>query len=133
MLYEGLGNVIPKRRGVRLRKITINYLRHKKNADNWLPARRPGVRQQQKMLALAVAHAVQTAMSHHTYMVADDIYQQMAGGSIGLELTGAVSRPFMLRWDCLYKMQVIKAGIAMTMYERYVDDSNHLVQSMMKH
>ena len=113
---EGLGNVIPKRRGVRLRKITINYLRHKKNADNWLPARRPGVRQQQKMLALAVAHAVQTAMSHHTYMVADDIYQQMAGGSIGLELTGAVARPFMLRWDCLYKTKVRKSGLAMMMY-----------------
>ena len=74
---EGLENVIPKRRGVRLRKITVNYLRQKKNAAKWLPARRPGVRQQKKMLALAVAHAVQTAMSHHTY--ADNTYQQVAG------------------------------------------------------
>ena len=29
---EGLEMVIPKRRGVRLRKITVNYLRHKINA-----------------------------------------------------------------------------------------------------
>ena len=68
------------------------------------------------MLALVVAHSVQTAMSHHTYMVADDIYQQMAGGSIGLELTGAVARPFMLRWDCLYKTKVRMSGLAMMMY-----------------
>jgi hypothetical protein len=30
---EGLDNVIPKRRGLRRRKITVNYLRHKKNTD----------------------------------------------------------------------------------------------------
>ena len=65
-------------------------------------------------------------MSSHTYKVADDTYQQMAGGSIGLELTGAVSRPFMLRWDHLYKANVSKAGMNLQMYERYVDDSNQV-------
>ena len=49
---EGLTNVVPKRRGLRLRKITINHLQQKKNADKWLPARNPGVRQKQKMIAL---------------------------------------------------------------------------------
>ena len=38
ILEEGLENVIPKRRGIRLRKITVNYLRQKRNADKWLPA-----------------------------------------------------------------------------------------------
>ena len=42
---EGLSHVIPKTRGIRLRRITINYLQQKKNADKWLPARKPGVRQ----------------------------------------------------------------------------------------
>jgi hypothetical protein len=74
----------------------VKYLRQKKNANKWLPARRPGVRQQKMVLALAVAYGVQTAMSHHTYKVEDEIYQHMAGGSIGLELTVAVSRPFMI-------------------------------------
>jgi hypothetical protein len=60
---EGLKHVIPKRRGVRLRRITINYLQQKKNADKWLPARRPGVRQQRRMLALAISHAAYTALS----------------------------------------------------------------------
>ena len=83
---KGLENVIPKRRGLRLRKITVNYSRQNKNADKWLPPRRPCIRQKKIMLALAV----KTAMSCHTYKVADDIYQQLAGASIDLELTGAV-------------------------------------------
>ena len=62
----------------------MNYMRHKINADKWLPARRPGVRQKTKMLALAVGYGVYTAMSSHTYKVADNLYQQLAGGIIGL-------------------------------------------------
>ena len=124
---EGLEHVIPKRRGIRLRRITVNYLRQKKNADKWLPARRPGVRQKRKMLALAISYGVHTTISCHTYKVGDSIYHQQAGGSIGLELTGAVSRPFMLRWDKLYKDKVEKAGIDIRLYERYVDDSNQVV------
>ena len=60
------------------------------------------------------------------------MFQQMGGGSIGLELTGAVSRPFMLRWDTLYRENLKKASqdidldLDLVMYERYVDDSNQL-------
>ena len=121
---EGLINVIPKRRGVRLRRITINYLQQKKNSDKWLPARRPGVRQKRRMLALAVSYGVYTAMSSHTYTVGDEIFLQSSGGPIGLGLTGAVARPFMLRWDRLYLKLVKKSGMEMLMYDRYIDDSN---------
>ena len=71
---EGLYNVIPNRKGIRLRRITVSYLRQKRNAGNWSQARRPGVRQKQKMLAFAVAYGVQTVLSSHTYKVADDNY-----------------------------------------------------------
>ena len=99
---EGLTNVIPKRRGIRLRKITINYLQQKRNSDKWLPARKPGVRQKRKMLALALSFGVFTTLSSHTYCVGDERFLQMSGGPIGLELTGAVSRAYMQRWDRLY-------------------------------
>ena len=88
IIDEGLDLVIPKRRGLRLKKITVNYLRQKKNANKWLTARRPGIRQKQKMLALAVGHGVYTTLSCHTYKVGDKLYLQSAGGPIGLELTG---------------------------------------------
>jgi hypothetical protein len=48
----------------------------------------------------------------------------MGGGPIGLQLTGAVSRAYMMRWDKLYKKKVLRAGIDMLLYERYIDDSN---------
>ena len=108
--------------------LKINYLQQKKNADKWLPARRPGVRQQRRMLALAISHAVYTALSSHTYCVGDDQFLQMSGGPIGLELTGSVSRAYMLRWDKLYLQKVKRVGVEMTLYERYVDDSNQAAE-----
>ena len=123
---EGLDLVIPKRRGLRLRRITVNYLRQKKNSDKWLPARRPGVRQKQKMLALAVGYGVYTTMSSHMYKVGDKLFLQSSGGPIGLELTGAVARPFMLRWDRKYFDNLRRAQIEMELYERYVDDSDQV-------
>ena len=43
-----------------------------------------------------------------------------------MELTGAVSRPFMQKWDLLYLEKVRLAGILMRMYSRYVDDSKQI-------
>ena len=80
--------------------------------------------QKKKLLALAISVAVHFVMSNHTYRVGDNVYKQAAGGAIGLELTGAVSRPFIIRWDRLYLEKVKKAGIRMWLYEIYVDDSN---------
>ena len=121
---EGLKHVIPRRRGLRLRRITIRYLQQKKNNEKWMPARRPGARQQKKMLALAVSLGVYTVMSNHTYKVGDKLYLQAGGGPIGLELTGAVARPFMMRWDKLYLKKVKEAGLVLQLYERHIDDSN---------
>ena len=120
---EGLVNVVPKRKKNRTRHITINYLRRKKNNDNWTIPRKPGSRQKKKLLALAISAGVRLVM------VGDQCYLQTGGGSIGLELTGAVSRPFMARWDRIYLQKVKKAGMKMEMYERYVDDSNQLSET----
>ena len=51
---------------------------------------------------------------------------QTQGGPIGLELTGAVSRPFMMSWDKEYLKMVREAGIQMPLYKRYVDDLNQV-------
>ena len=56
----------------------------------------------------------------------DTVYLQSGGGPIGLELTGAVSRAFMMRWDKLYLKRTQEASIKMLLYERYVDDSNQI-------
>ena len=67
-------------------------------------------------------------MSGHAYKVGDTCYLQSEGGPIGLELTGAISRPFMMKWDKLYMAKLSKAGVTMMMFKRYVDDSNQVVK-----
>ena len=109
-----------------MRRITINYLRNKKNEECWTVGQKPGIRQKKKMLTLAISVGVETVLSGHTYMIGDDRYLQTEGGPIGLELTGAVSRPFMQKWDQLYAEKAENAGIPMRMYSRYVDDSNQI-------
>ena len=54
------------------------------------------------------------------------MYLHSSGGPIGLELSGAVSRPFMMCWDIKYLDMAKMAGIDMQMYERYIDDSNQV-------
>ena len=53
---------------------------------------------------MVAAAAVGVTMSNHVSSVGDTdtVYLQFDGGPIGLELAGAVSRPFMMRWDRLY-------------------------------
>ena len=121
---EGLRKVIPERKGGNTRQITVSYLNDKKNDDQWENARSPGKKQKRKMIALAVAEGIKTCLENHMYCVGDKKYLQVRGGPIGLELTGALSRPFMARWDRSYLERVRKAGIEMLLYERYVDDSN---------
>ena len=123
---EGLEHVIPKRKVETGREITVAYLCNKANEDKWLKARAPGVRQKKKMVALAISEGVRACMSHHVYCVGDRQFIQLKGGPIGLELTGAVSRAFMGRWDRLYLDKVKRAGVRMMMFERYVDDSNQI-------
>ena len=125
---EGLSLVIPKRKRRRTRNITINYLRSRANDQKWMLARKPGSRQKKKMLALAISTGVWQILSNHTYIVGDQCYLQAEGGPIGLELTGAVSRPFMMMWDKSYLKMLKQAGLFMRLYERYVDDSNQVAE-----
>ena len=125
---EGLEHVVPKRKVETGRSISVAYLCNKSNEDKWQRARPPGNRQKKRMVALAVAEGVRACMANHVYCVGDKIFMQTEGGPIGLELTGAVSRAFMARWDRLYLKKVKKAGMKMMLYERYVDDSNQMAE-----
>ena len=122
---EKLQHVIPKRKESG-RKISVAYLCNKQNDEKWLMARNPGCRQKKKMIGIAVAIGVRVCMENHVYRVGDRIFLQKSGGPIGLELTGAVSRAFMRRWDKLYMERAHQAGMKLKLYERYVDDSNQI-------
>ena len=123
---EGLDDVVPERKVETGREITVAYLCNKANEEKWKTTKTPEKEQRKKMVALAVAEGVRVCMSNHVYSIGDKLFVQKAGGPIGLELTGAVSRAFMWRWDKLYLEKVQNAGIKMLVYERYVDDSNQI-------
>ena len=125
---EGLRLVIPERKEDTGRKIGVAYLNNKENNDKWKEVRSPGERQKKKMLGLAIAEGIRTCMANHVYCMGDKVYLQSEGGPIGLELTGAVSRPFMARYDRMYLERVKQAGMDMKLYERYVDDSNQICE-----
>ena len=125
---EGLKLVTPRRKEETGRKISIAYLCNKKNEGKWVAANQPRCRQKKRMLAIGISQAVRVCLESHTYKVGDKIYLQKEGGPIGLELTGAVSRVFMARWDRMYRKKVKNAGINMLLYERYVDDSNQVAE-----
>lgn len=80
------------------------------------------------MIALALEYGVKTVMGNHTYRFNNETYLQSDGGPIGLELTGAISRVFMLHWDRLFMEKIEEATSDIEwnlyLYMRYVDDSN---------
>ena len=100
----------------------------KDDAEKWTKVKDPSENQKKRMLALVIAHGVKKVMSNHVYQTGNDFYIQSDGGPIGLELTGAVHRPFMRMWDRRYMRAVSRAGYLMLMYKRYVDDSNQVVK-----
>ena len=93
-------------------------------------SRKQGVRQKRKLLALAVSTGVRMAMKNHTYAVGDQFYRQTSGGAIGLLLTGAYSRVFMARWERIYLEKVKRAVLKMWIYDRYMDDSNQIAETI---
>ena len=109
---EGLSNVIPKRMKVSRRELTVNCLKAKTD-DAWWIGDDPTDWQIKRMIALVLAAAVNVTMTNHVYTVGDTMFLQREGGPIGLELTEALSRPFMMRWDKLYMEAVEAAGIKM--------------------
>ena len=125
---HGLRNVVPRNNCQPGRTRTINFLQSEKNDSKWTETRAPGSRQKRTLLALAIATAVRVVLKNHTYKVGDTIFRQTEGGPIGLELTGTVSRPFMMKWNKHYLEKVEQAGMSMHLYKIYVDDSNQIAE-----
>ena len=125
----GLERCIPKRAKKNTRKLTMNCLKSDKNDNlDWIPAEtEPDETQTRLLVALTLSYCVEVVMRNHTYKLGDRTFLQSEGGPIGLELTGAVSRAFMMMWDELYLNAVETAGLRMLFYKRYVDDSNQIV------
>ena len=132
MVRQGLKHVTPTRRhtGGSAPGITTAEVFGGEDCDTkFIQARRkPTKGQRRKMMALAIKLGIVTVMKNHTYRFNGKVYLQEDGGPIGLELSGALARVFMLAWDrrLLRTLKKAMQGISWTLYMllRYVDDSN---------
>ena len=75
------------------------------------------------LLGIAMRKGIHTCLSNHYYTFDGEIRRQSKGGSIGSELTGEVSRLYMLRWDDKFLTKLRKLRLSPQMYVRYVDDT----------
>ena len=98
---------------------------------DWTGKRRePSSLQKRRMVARALEVEVKTILSNHLYRMDGKVYRQQAGGPIGLEITGVLSRLVMLWWDKVFLEKLDKMGINMVMYKRYVNDGNLALEAV---
>ena len=97
---------------------------------DWTDIGVPDNQELKSLLGMAIKKGVHTCLSNHYYTFGGQIRRQSKGGSIGSELTGEVSRLYMLRWDKKYLAKLRRLNIGTMMYIRYVDDTLIVVESI---
>ena len=87
------------------------------------------------MFSLALKVAVKACLENHSYSLGSDWRRQAGGGAIGLKLTGAIAKVFMVWW-CRKFGQTLRAATADLEYFRlylhmfYVDDHNLAMEEL---
>ena len=98
------------------------------------PSRQATEAESRKMLALALGTAVETCMENHTYSLAKDWRRQTSGGAIGLKLTGAIAKVFMIWWCRTFgeKLREATSDLMFELYlhKFYVDDHNLAMEEL---
>jgi hypothetical protein len=93
------------------------------------PIRKPNRKEVKRMTALSIKIGVREVMGNNLYLFNRQVRRQKNGGPIGVELTGAVSRVVMGRWDRLFRNLMMELKMIMWLYRRYVDDMNLAVKT----
>ena len=127
--HEGHG----KKPGITTAKVLADT-RAKGNTKFDRPKRSPTKQEKRKMVAMAIKAGIKIVMKSHVYRFNGKIFLQTEGGPIGLELTGAISRVYMLWWDreLIKRLEEATRDISwkLLLYLRYVDDENCIAEEM---
>ena len=94
------------------------------------PERSPTRREEREILAKCLELMILACMNNHTYEFNDTIRLQSKGGAIGLKVTQALARLYMLWWDRKFLNLANRAGAHIQMYKRYVDDTNIILKGI---
>ena len=69
-------------------------------------------------------------MKHHVYQFGGCIRKQRDRGPIGLELSGAIARVYMLQWDRQFLALARENNLNLNQYFRYIDDQNNVIEAL---
>ena len=128
----GLGEVVQRRRHPRAKPILMTtdevLSRGQEGDSRFLNQEREPTREEKRlMLSLALQEAVEACMGNHIYSLVGDTLVQEDGGPIGLKLSGAVAKVFMINWCRRFKHTLMAATKAFPFFKLhvlkfYVDD-----------
>jgi hypothetical protein len=94
------------------------------------PLRPPQKQEERIIMAKCLEMMTMACMENHTYTFNNMIRLQKKGGAIGLKVTQALARLYMLWWDKQFLKLAKDAGAELAMYKRYVDDTNIIVEGL---
>ena len=84
------------------------------------------------LLATVIQLAPEAMFSHHFYVFGGDKFQQKEGGPIGLRGTCTISRLMMQIYDRRWVRRVMKSGLELKLYMRYMDDGRKFMHPVKK-
>ena len=137
----GLAEVVQKRKFPRARKVTVTTKEFLERGGDGAaesrfnpPERQATEAETKQMFALALKVAVKACLENHCYSLGTDWKRQAGGGAIGLKLTGAIAKVFMVWW-CRRFGQTIRAATVNVEFELYlhmfyVDDHNLAMEEL---
>ena len=99
------------------------------------PARSPSEEEVRLMMAMVLEDAVITTFSHHPYSFDGDMRLQKDGAPIGLTLSGAAAKVYMLDWcsrlqDLLVVAMANLPDFEVYTHALYVDDNNFATEEL---
>ena len=138
----GLEEVVPRRKHPKAKTVLIttdevfNRKKDGSTASKFLKAVRDPTEEEVRVLfSLALEEAIKVCMSSHTYSLGEQCKVQEEGGPIGLKLSGAIAKMFMVWWCREFKQAMVVATRALPsfkfhLYKIYVDDQGLVVEEL---
>ena len=142
---RGLDDVVQKRRHPRAKRIlmtTDEILNRKEwggdnnnNSKFFEQERKPNKEEERLMLSLALEEAVKSCMDNHSYSVSNQTRVQARGGPIGLKLSGAVAKVYMVYWCRMFRIILEAATSSIPSFRHhllkfYVDDQLQVCEEL---
>ena len=90
----------------------------------------PDKNNEKRLILKAIGITLKIIFNNHIYTFNQKLYRQIKRGAIGVGITVEVANLFMVWWDRQLKSNLLKQGVIIKMYSRYVDDGTIVVKTV---